>query len=134
MKHLVITIATLLSLNSFNTQASNSLPKHSGINPTTTTPSPAVTTPAAVVPTTAAVQTTITMSPSHNGSGTIQVTNTNLPITISIADLSGKNVFEKTITGNSYDLAGIMKTSGIYIISIKQNDAVISSKTWIVTK
>ncbi len=134
MKNLILTAAALLSLSTLTIQASNSLPKHSGINPATVTPSPAVTTPAAVVPTTAAVQTTISMCPSHNGGGTVQVTNTNQPITISVADLSGKNVFEKTITGNSYDLAGIMKTSGIYIISIKQNDAVISSKTWIVTK
>ncbi len=131
MKNLILTTAALLSLNTLTIQASNSLPtKPSGINPTATaTPTPAQTTE-----TSAAVQTTINLSPSHNGGGTVQVTNSNQPITISIADLSGKNVFEKTITGNTYDLSGTMTASGIYIISIKQNDSVISSKTWIVTK
>jgi len=135
MKNLVLTIATIFSLNSFATQATNSLPK-TGI-PTSTinlTPTTSVPAPVVAAETNASVQTTISMSPSHNGAGTVQVLNTNQPITISIADLSGKNVFEKTISGNTFDLAGTMTTSGIYIISIKQNDSVISSKTWIVAK
>lgn len=98
MKNLMLT-ASLLSLNTLAMQANNKLTtKPSGINPSTTQ---AAATPAKVTETIAAVQTTISMSQSHNGGGTIQVINTNQPICISIADLSEKYVFEKTITGNS---------------------------------
>jgi len=76
---------------------------------------------------------TVWPNPSVNGNSTIRIEGNTEPIIITITDLTGKKVFEKTTTGNTFDLAGSTQNPGIYMISIKQNDIIISSKTWMVT-
>lgn len=133
MKKIISLLAIVIGLNTIDVLASNSLPKTQN-NAGTTQPSITPRSTALLQPAATTSKASVSVNPTSNGGGTITVVNNNSPITISIADLNGKNVYEKTITENSFDLAGTMTNTGIYIISIKQNDVVISSKTWIVTK
>ncbi len=79
------------------------------------------------------ITTSVWPNPGVNGNSILRIDGTIEPVTITISDLTGKKVFDKTITGNTFDLSGTINGAGIYIISVKQNDIVINSKTWVVT-